>query len=30
VIAATNRLCSEYGLRPVSPAQKNRHRRSHG
>ena len=30
LIAATNRLCSEYGLRPVSPAQRTRHRRSHG
>jgi hypothetical protein len=30
VIAATNRLCSEYGLRPVGPAQRTRHRRSHG
>jgi hypothetical protein len=30
VIAATNRLCSEYGLRPVAPAQKSRHRRSNG
>ena len=30
LIAATNRLCSEYGLRPVGPAQRTRHRRSHG
>jgi len=28
VVAATNRLCSEYGLRPVGPAQKTRYRRS--
>ena len=29
VVAATNRLCSEYGLRPVQRAQKTRYRRSH-